>query len=125
MLRNFVGNAAEPLGEGEGRVTIRTSLVECDEDEIAGMITGDLDPGTSLLLEVEDDGPGMEPETVEQAVDPFFSTRVTGRGLGLPAALGVIRARDGDLSIDCAPGRGTTVRGYLTPSDPGEIPGSH
>jgi signal transduction histidine kinase len=56
---------------------------------------------------VEDCGPGMGEEELARAFEPFYSTRFTGRGLGLPAALGIVRRAGGFLGLESAPGRGT------------------
>jgi len=62
-----------------------------------------------VLCEVRDDGPGMDEETRSRAFDPFFSTKFTGRGLGLPAVLGIMRGHHGGLAVETAPGEGTTI----------------
>jgi PAS domain S-box-containing protein len=72
-------------------------------------------PGDYLLLEVADEGVGMTPEVLSQAVDPFFTTKEVGQGtgLGLPMVFGIVQGHQGYLAIDSAPGRGTTVAMYL------------
>jgi len=62
-----------------------------------------------VLCEVRDDGPGMDEETRSRAFDPFFSTKFTGRGLGLPAVLGIIRGHRGALAVETAPGEGAAI----------------
>jgi signal transduction histidine kinase len=62
---------------------------------------------------VEDRGSGMSPEILKRAFDPFFSTRFTGRGLGLPAVRGIVRAYSGKLLVDTAVGQGTRVEVWL------------
>jgi PAS domain S-box-containing protein len=71
--------------------------------------------GDYAVLEVEDQGSGMTAEVLNQALDPFFTTKEVGRGtgLGLPVALGIVHGHQGFLAIDSQPGRGTTVRIYL------------
>jgi hypothetical protein len=64
-----------------------------------------------FTLEIEDDGTGMDEETVKKALDPFFSTKTTRRfGLGLPLLAEAARATDGDFSIESRPGEGTKIR---------------
>jgi two-component system, cell cycle sensor histidine kinase and response regulator CckA len=61
-----------------------------------------------VLLEVEDNGCGMSQETLSRIFDPFFSTKFTGRGLGLAAVLGIVRGHDGGLRVESALNVGTT-----------------
>ena len=65
-----------------------------------------LAPGRYVSLEVRDDGPGMDADTVDRIFEPFFTTKFTGRGLGLAAVLGVVRGHRGALSVESAPGPG-------------------
>jgi len=63
-----------------------------------------------LTLIVRDNGRGMDAETARRALDPFFTTRSTRHvGLGLPLLAAAARRCDGDLSLESAPGQGTTV----------------
>ena len=66
-----------------------------------------------VTFEVRDEGPGMSESVLAQAFEPFFSTKFAGRGLGLPVALGVVRAHEGGLDVTSQLGRGTTVRIFL------------
>lgn len=67
--------------------------------------------GDTLLVEVSDDGRGMGPEAVRQALDPFFTTRTTRRvGLGLALLDQAARASGGEVRVESEPGRGTLVR---------------
>jgi hypothetical protein len=64
-----------------------------------------------LAIFVRDNGRGMEQQTLQQAVDPFFTTRTTRHvGLGLPLLAAAARRCDGDLVLESAPGVGTEVR---------------
>jgi PAS domain S-box-containing protein len=71
--------------------------------------------GDYLVLEVEDNGSGMTPEVLNQALDPFFTTKEVGQGtgLGLSMVFGIVQAHHGFLTIDTAAGRGTCMRLYL------------
>ena len=92
LVMNLVTNAAEAVGEGAGSVTVRTGT----------------DERGTVWLEVSDTGVGMDEETRERIFDPFFSTKGTGRGLGLAAVQGIVRAADGELTVSSAPGEGCT-----------------
>jgi CheY-like chemotaxis protein len=118
VLMNLVINAAEAIGPRGGSVTVATGVRAVGaEDEALWRASGQpLEPGPHVLLEVADDGPGMDEATVERIFEPFFTTKFTGRGLGLAAVLGVVRGHRGALSVDSAPGRGTTFRVLLSPS---------
>jgi PAS domain S-box-containing protein len=72
-------------------------------------------PGDYVRLEVMDRGCGMMPEVLNQALDPFFTTKAVGQGtgLGLPVVFGIVRAHQGYLTIDTEPGRGTCMGIYL------------
>src|SRR5205814_5785632 len=71
--------------------------------------------GDYAVVEVEDRGTGMTPEVLNQALDPFFTTKEVGQGtgLGLPVAFGIVHGHLGYLAIQTQPGVGTTVRLYL------------
>jgi two-component system, cell cycle sensor histidine kinase and response regulator CckA len=75
-------------------------------------------PGDYVQLTVEDNGVGMDAETLARIFDPFFSTKFTGRGLGLAAVLGIVRGHGGGLKVSSAPNIGTTFEIVL----PGGLP---
>lgn len=107
VLMNLVSNAAEAIGSGPGHVWVRTSVRHIspdmlDEDEARRLLAGDY-----VCLEVEDDGSGMTPDTLAHIFDPFFSTKGSGRGLGLSATRGIVRAHKGGMLVATAPGEGT------------------
>lgn len=104
MLDCLIDNAFEALaasGRG-GVVTVSTRL----------------DPLGWLELDVCDDGPGMAPDVLELALEPFFTTRPDHHGLGLPLARSLWRRHRGAFSIDAPPGRGTLVRLTRPPAEP-------
>ena len=118
LMMNLVINAAESIGEGKtGTVTIATRLQEFDKP--AGK---ELPPGRYVCLEVRDDGCGMEGDTVARIFDPFFSTKFAGRGLGLAAALGIVRGHQGTITVQSSPGCGSTFTVLFPASDVQTLP---
>lgn len=98
LFLNLLVNAAEALPSG-GRAGIR---VEREPDDAEGIAAG-------VRVVVWDEGPGMPPEVRERVMEPFFSTKAEGTGLGLPIAGRITRTLGGELRIESEPGEGTTV----------------
>jgi CheY-like chemotaxis protein len=109
LVLNLVLNGAEAIGEAEGEVFVRVRVRDISEAELNQMY-----PGFSLLSQqyteivVTDTGSGMDEKTLQQIFDPFFTTKFLGRGLGLAAALGIVRAHGGGIAVQSSPGKGTT-----------------
>jgi signal transduction histidine kinase len=78
------------------------------------------DPDKHLLtIEIKDDGKGMDEQTVQKALDPFFTTKTTRKvGLGLALLAQATRESDGTIELDSRPGEGTTVRATFRTSHP-------
>ena len=123
VAMNLVINAGEAVTTFGGEVSVRTLAVELDERaaEEAGSAGGELAAGTYVVLEVSDTGPGMDAETIARAFEPFFSTKGTGRGLGLSSVLGIVRGHRGALRVESVPGVGTTFRVLLPASPAGTV----
>ena len=98
-LLNVVHNAVEAAAASGGTVTLRARA-----------------SGRYLILAVTDTGNGMPPELVQEAFEPFVTTKKRGTGLGLPLTRKVVEDHGGRVSIESAPGEGTrvTVRLPLT-----------
>ncbi|MBL0211353.1 MAG: PAS domain S-box protein [Holophagaceae bacterium] len=114
VLLNLVTNASDAIGDQPGRIRIATGLARLDSEDAAGL-RAELPPrpGDYVFLEVSDTGCGIAPEFQTRIFDPFFSTKDAGRGLGLSALLGILRAHQGALGMDSVPGEGTTFRLYF------------
>ncbi|HEX4845731.1 MAG TPA: response regulator, partial [Geothrix sp.] len=109
VVMNLVINASEAIGERAGQITLRTRAVELSQAELAAGFPGQvLEPGLYVRLEVEDDGCGMDVDTIGRIFDPFFTTKFTGRGLGLSAMLGIVRGHRAGIHVESAFGKGTT-----------------
>ena len=106
---NLAVNARDAM-EGEGVMRISVANVTLKDGEI-----GSLTAGEYVRLAVADTGCGMTPEVMERAFEPFFTTKEVGKGtgLGLSQIFGFARQSGGDVGIQSAVGRGTTVSIYL------------
>jgi signal transduction histidine kinase/CheY-like chemotaxis protein len=80
--------------------------------------------GTFVRLAVRDTGTGMDPETLERAFEPFYTTKPTGKGtgLGLANVFAIIRNAGGEIRLESAVGRGTTVNVYLPEESSAALP---
>ena len=111
IVMNLVINAAEAIGERSGTIIITTGRQMVDDTYIASLPPGEtLQKGMHVSLEVHDDGCGMDPDTIAKVFDPFFSTKATGRGLGLAAVQGIVRSHHGAMRIYSTKGRGTSFK---------------
>lgn len=110
ILRNLLQNGFEALHGHSGIVTLEAELriLESQDLELTGWVERP-GAGPHLCLRVVDSGGGMEKETLSRAGDPFFSTKASGRGLGLAATRGILRSHGGGLWIASEPGKGTTI----------------
>jgi PAS domain S-box-containing protein len=106
-----VRNAVDAMGPAGGNVVLRTFGAEVDLATLADYHPADsLAPGAYVGLEVRDTGCGMDETTRARILEPFFSTKSPGRGLGLAEALGLVGASGGGICVQSAPDRGTSVR---------------
>ncbi|MGK2964986.1 MAG: PAS domain S-box protein, partial [Tepidiformaceae bacterium] len=118
VIMNLLTNASDAIGDGDGLITVRTGTFFADRAYLAETyLDNELPEGTYVSLEVSDTGSGMDPETRARIFDPFFSTKFTGRGLGLAAVLGIIRGHRGAIKVYSEPGRGTTFRVLFPPAE--------
>ena len=120
VLMNLVINASEAVGEHSGAIAIRTGVRDLKQDDLGQLAGPHLVPGRYAYLEVEDTGSGMSEETRARIFDPFFSTKFTGRGLGLSAVLGIVRGHHGALHVQSTLGRGSCFT-MLIPVDPSAV----
>ena len=114
VVMNLIINAAEAIGDEQGEIhvslarsSIRPGQTECDH---LGKI---IPEGSYLCLEVSDTGCGMDDETKRRIFEPFYTTKFTGRGLGMSAVLGIIASHQGALQLTSTKGHGTIFRVYL------------
>lgn len=121
ILSNLVTNSVEALADPKEsviRITVRVEIF--DIASLRRTIgTAVPSPGLYVVLAVSDNGCGMEEETVARMLDPFFSTKFVGRGLGLAIVSGIVRTCRGAILVNSEPGSGTTVQ-VLIPAVQGD-----
>ena len=112
VITNLVINAADAMPQG-GRLTIRTENVHIDAEKARRPAAPE--EGSYALLTVEDQGHGMDSETLSQIFEPFYTTkpRGSGTGLGLATVYGIVKQSEGHICVDSEVGKGTTFRVYL------------
>ena len=121
LVMNLTINAADACRSGGGRVELTTGVTDMNEETLASFYhQGSVQPGRYGYLDVRDNGMGMSQETLSHIFDPFYSTKKTGHGLGLSAALGIVSTHQGALLVDTAPGEGARFRILLPLSGPAE-----
>ncbi len=108
VVMNLVTNAGEALADAPGVVRLSTRRRSVDGHRlIAAGASDELPTGQYLSIVVEDDGCGMDVETEQHLFDPFFSTKLDGRGLGLAAVLGIVRGHGGGIDVQTREGEGS------------------
>lgn len=111
-LLNLVVNAFDATEPG-GRIVVSTQLVDLAEGQVKKLTAG-----RYVAMSVADDGQGMSPQTLERAIEPFFTTKDVGKGtgLGLSQVYGIAQQSGGDLVIESKEGGGTTITVYFPAS---------
>jgi len=108
VFMNLVLNAAEAIGSSAGLISARTGVRELGDDYVRQHPEAvGLRPGTYVEVQVADTGCGMDDATKARIFDPFFSTKFTGRGLGLAAVAGIVRGHKGAIEVTSERGRGS------------------
>ena len=117
LLMNLVSNASEATHES-GLITVATGSMQCTRAYLASTWLHENQPeGEYAYLEVSDTGGGIDEPTLQRIFDPFYTTKFTGRGLGLAAVLGIVRGHYGAIKVSSQPGRGSTFRALFPAKD--------
>src|SRR5205823_3349917 len=98
--------AVEAANRTDGRISIATKRV-----------------GEEMLIEIADNGTGIDPEHLPKLFDPFFTTKEVGEGTGLGLSIvhNIVRAHGGRVEVVSQPGAGTCFRVYLPLRAPQEV----
>src|SRR3954449_12962073 len=109
LFMNLVINGGEAIGEQPGTLTVRVRTEHLSERRQRPRTEGfPISSGDYVRIDVTDTGSGMDEETRSRIFEPFFTTKFLGRGLGLSAALGIVRGHRGAIGLRSEPGKGTT-----------------
>ncbi len=115
VLSNLVLNGAEAIGDRQGDISLAVCVTPAAEIPSLPRYPFTWQPkdGDYACIAVSDTGGGMSAETFEKIFDPFFSTKFTGRGLGLAVVLGIVTAYDGAITVESSFGRGSVFKVFL------------
>jgi signal transduction histidine kinase/ActR/RegA family two-component response regulator len=111
VIMNLVKNGADAIGNRPGHVTVRCGIVNATRQLLADAAVGsDVPEGEYVKVEVSDDGAGMDRETLARSLEPFFTNKPGGRGIGLAVVVGAIQRHRGALFVKSTPHVGTTFQ---------------
>lgn len=111
VVMNLIINAVEALDGHEGTIGLSTGCKVFNQDYLATCLSDeDIVEGKYVFFEISDTGCGMNKDTISKLFDPFFSTKFTGRGLGMAAVMGIVRWHKGAVQITSQPGEGSIFR---------------
>ncbi|MDP1580770.1 MAG: CHASE domain-containing protein [Candidatus Didemnitutus sp.] len=111
IVMNLIINAADAIGERAGEIHLRTYALDATAELLHRAVQApELPAGHYVAVEVRDTGGGIAPDALVRIFEPFFTTKFVGRGLGLSAVLGIVRAHAGALFVETELGHGSTFR---------------
>lgn len=117
VLMNLVTNASDAIEESRGVISVSTGAMHCDDAYLKNTNVMTWDPiaqkehsGLYVYAEIADTGCGISREAVSKIFDPFYTTKLAGRGLGLAATLGIMRGHGGALKVYTEEENGSTFK---------------
>ena len=115
VLTNLFTNAWEAVGDDPGAIHLAVKKVFPADIPTSHRFPIDWRPDATpyACLEIRDNGCGIADQDIEEVFSPFFSTKFTGRGLGLSVVLGVVKAYCGVVTAESSPGQGSVFRVFL------------
>ena len=114
VIINLCTNGYQSMPDASGTLTISLQDVDVAQSDIADRSL-ELMPGRYVVVEISDNGAGMDKETINKIFEPYFTTKGMdkGTGLGLAVVHGIVKSHQGQVTVHSEPGRGTTFRVYL------------
>ncbi len=125
VIMNLCTNAFQSLEKGSGKVIVSLANTFFDQFDVDGAI--ELEAGAYVVLEVSDNGVGMDEEIRKKIFEPYYTTKALdkGTGLGLAMVHGIVKTHHGQVTVYSEPGMGTTFRVFLPVSDHEKITITH
>ena len=122
LIMNLCTNAYQAMEEKGGLLRITRGPVSLKEEKCDEKIQPPIHKGHYLKLTVSDTGSGMDEDTITHIFDPFFTTKERGKGtgLGLATVRRIITELKGGVSVESAPGKGSTFPLFLPRYEGGE-----
>ncbi len=122
IVLNLIVNASESILDKTGTILIETGKINCNQEIFQKSIFSyNHTPGIFNFVCIKDNGCGIHSDIIDNIFDPFFSTKFTGRGLGLPAVLGLVKSHNGFITLETEENKGTEVKVYFPESLNGQI----
>ena len=112
VILNLISNALHAMEENGGELSVSLSQADFSEDKLPAF---EMNPGPYVCLAVTDTGQGMEDEVLKRIFEPYFTTKVRGKGTGLGLAVvhGIVKNLDGKIFAQSTKGKGTAFYMYL------------
>ncbi len=108
LVLNLLVNALDATREHGSSIQVRAFTVFDPNDLPDDLLLEPRPAASYIVLEVSDDGPGMDNETIARIFDPFFTTKPSGHGLGLASVLGAVRSHGGSIAVATEPDAGAS-----------------
>jgi len=113
VIMNLLTNASEAIEHSHGEIILHVFEVEVDDERLEKCHYDKAPLGRYVCLEVSDNGCGMSEAVKDKIFEPFYTTKFTGRGLGMSAILGITLGHQGLLDIETTLDKGTVIRVFL------------
>lgn len=115
VVMNLLINAAEAIHPCQGTISIKTGQQKTrfKNGSRKAKSSRSQSPNNFIYLKIKDNGAGIEPDSLKQIFEPFYTTKPNGRGLGLPAVQEILKQYQGQLDIQSELGKGTIVTVYF------------
>ncbi len=112
ILDHLITNAVEAIGKNSGQVSLSLETLTAEALPAGFIVPSEwqVTAGEYVCLSVQDNGCGIPEEVLGKIFDPFFSTKFTGRGLGLSVVLGLVKTWGGAINVHSRPGEGSDFR---------------
>ena len=115
ILKILITNAREAIGDQPGTIRLTIGQVLSEKIPATHRYPMDFHPGRTefACIRIQDTGTGIPDKDLEKIFDPFYSTKFTGRGLGLPIALGTVKSLGGCITVTASPESGLVFRVFV------------